>query len=453
MSLKAGFGEYSLPLDVREHLALNYPALPRAFVNGLRVVTKAAFGGDAQDNIIRLERATKLLKTADYFAPEFYPHTNAQLPECVLMALAGEAELECSEDLDSVMPDAARSLLAELRLISADAHALAAPSTSVDARFVALVRLYHDMDDYLDMLHTGEAPMGGDEFAQSLCRHNIMRDEILEAENSQIECEIFKLMRRIDMVHQFGSGDIFWQVGVTRMPEFDEMTAGDLLAEIGLPASDTLEMALELALESRKLSHGLDRAQAFIMLAEEELSAVRVLARHYEGVKPAVLAYLVLQNDLGDEEMMEAVLQALVADGEEIAYIHQAHDDHAMYDTLAEFDRDVIEDYDRCLGLVKLEWRERYLQVVEPEDIDFSTACEQFFENLDMVGEDIQTGQFVRSSLRDAMAAAYKKAHIHHALMAYKIGQETVPSVQDIDQKFTRDALRDYLDGLAPANS
>lgn len=454
MGLKAGFGEFSLPREVREHLAVHYPSLPRSFINGLRAISKTAFTGPENEQIERLERSLRILKTAQYYAPEFYAHTKSSLPERVLTVLAGEAELEYSENLDSILSDDARELLQEYREISNNSAHLNVASCSVDARFTSLIRLYTSADDYLDMLHTGEVELGGEEMLASLRQHNHLRDNILDTGSSVLETDIFNILRRIDMVHQFGHTDALWNIEITRHPDFDEMDEGDLLTASGIQISDTLELALGLALEYRAREHGLDRTQAFTMLADEELSVMRELSTHIQDISPVVLSYMLLKANLGDEELMEAVVETLGKEGSDVAYLHSALGDDTMFAILPQDEKNMMSAYDDALNIVRLKWYSHYLSLIDSADPDFESAQDQILDIIAEVEEVLEDSPPLNESLLEAMQSAYQSGDNAITLLRYLDGEkDNVPSIDNIDQKMSRQDLRNFIAQAHPANT
>lgn len=454
MGLKAGFGEYSLPLDVREHLAVNYPTLPRSFVNGLRAISKAAFAGANPHHLARVEHAIDLLQTAEYFAPEFYSHTNAVLPDRVLTALAGEAELELSEDLDVILPGDTRALLIELREITQNPENINKPNRSQDARFVALVRLYHDIDEQLSMLFCGETDLNEDEKIQAIRHRNNLIQNVLDPEGSQLEANIVDALRRIDLVHQFHNSDLMWHIRLTRDPDFENMGEDDMLSACGIEYSDTMECALALLIEHRKRQNNRSKTEAFSALAHTELSELRILSRHFENITPSTLAYLLVQNDLDDEDFLDAVITTLAEEGEQIAYIHAARQDKAVFATLPEHDRKALDSHQACTDILDLEWNSALLSLLESHDVDFDPLREKLDEILDQAEQDLKTSAFANESIKTALSAACKRADAAITLAQYKSEERhAIPHIDNIDQKMTPDELRAHLQSHSPANS
>lgn len=454
MSLKAGFGEYSLPLNVREHLAVNYPALPRSFINGLRAISKAAFSDSDSHQLARVEHAVDLLQTAEYFAPEFYAHTNSVLPERVLIALAGESELENSEDLDVILPADTRDLLIELRDIAKNSGSLGALSCSVDARFVALVRLYHELDDYLDMQFRGDIELGGDEQIRAIHYHNNLIQNVLDPENSVLETHILDTLRRIDLTHQFRNSDMMWHVGLTRNPDFDEMAEAEILKAAGIQHSETLEFALGLLIEHRKRLDNLDKTGAVTSLAQKELGEIRLLCRHCDEITPSVLAYLLVQNDMDDEEFSDAIITSLGSEGEDIAYLHAGGQDKALYGTLHDKDRAVLNDYEFCVDILDLNWNSAMLNVIDSHDVDYDPLRERLSEATEKSEAAFRKNPSQNTRLLMAMRDAVKAAETALTLADYKLGEfEKIPRVDDIDQRMTPEELRDYIAKMSPTNT
>jgi uncharacterized protein YdcH (DUF465 family) len=454
VALKAGFGEYSLPFEVRNCLIEQYPSLPRSFINGLRAISKSAFAGSGDEQMERLERAIRILKTADYFAPEYYAHTNSNLPDHVLTVLAGEAELEYSEDLDSILPDEARALLQEFRAISKNSDALNEITCSQDARFISLIRLYTEMDDYLDMLHTGEIELGGSEKIQALKQNNHLRDNILDADTTKLENSIFNTLRRIDMIHQYGATDSMWQIAVTRHSDFDEMSEAELLELSDIPSSDALEIVLGIALQNKINLHGLDRVSAFAMLAERELSAIREVSKHFDSPNPAVLSALLIGHDGGSDEVLETVINELEQDGEDIAYIRSAIGDQPMLSTLPQDIQDVLNGYEECLNIVEMNYLSKFLTMINPHDQDFTSAQDQLKNILGSIEGRLDNGFTNNQSLSKAMRESFKQADTALTLSKFlDIEHEYVPSIDNINQKMTGQDINDFLAGFAPANS
>lgn len=393
MALKIEFGENSLPLEVRNGIHDAMPALPRAYIIGLKAISDIAFTETPQDNLMRLDEAVELYVLANYYAPEYYSHTNSQLPEHVLTVLAGEMELEHSEDLDDILPDKAAALLAEVREIRANPDLLHVPKTSLDATFVTLIKYCHEIMSHQQALLCGEERFDCESYDTLYqAQYDYLRDCLLDPGNTDLEMMIFQSIQAINFLRNNADTPHFWFLPVLQAPDFDDLDDEELIKRCGLPEHDIFTKAFSLAHEKLFRESNSESDVAFVYMAEELITPLRRYLEMSACDDPGLASYLLLERELDDPDFLDKVVDKLGEEGDRIAYLHAALEDDELWKCLPDADQRTLTDFyilKASLQLIK-EWQ--YFEMLDTKSYEFVGLGEQIIQS--------------RANLQDMVSAA-----------------------------------------------
>ena len=380
MALRIQFGEKSLPLEVRNHISEYAPDLPRAYIIGLKAISDLAFRDAPEDNIMRLDDAFNLYDLATYYAPEYYAHTNSDIPDNVLTVLAGEVELEYDEDIDAVLPDKVLALLNEVRKIRAAPHALEDPDTSLDATFVTLIKYCDEILTHQKSLLCGDSRFDEEGYEVVYqAKYDAFRDHILDPENTELENAIYQKIQAINFMRHNEDTPHFWYLPVIRADDFSGLDDSELLRRCDLPPHSTFENAFSLAHKKFYYECNSDPDVAFAQMAEFQITPLLRYLQMSDCNDVVMASFLLLEHELYEPEFMEAVLNDMGEEGERLAYLHAARDDEKMWESLPAADQHAIMDFATLKESLQLAYELQYREMLSPESeeyIDFTESLE-----------------------------------------------------------------------------